>query len=87
MQSSDLEQKTKAYWSISMAYHVGVGSDLNTSQAIRYCTDTPYTILPTHPLKWRLSELNDRIIRGRTKRRKTDKHPNPIVRLRPAVNV
>lgn len=74
-----LEQKTLRYWVVSRTFYTGVGPNLNSSQAMKMCNDTADTLGPQRRLRYKLWELNDRIIQGRGRRRKTPKHPDNVI--------
>lgn len=76
--SDELAQKTLAFWNISKVFHTGEGPSMTSSQAITKCNDHFEVLGPQRILKWRFYTLQDRLIRGRAKKRKTSAHPNNV---------
>lgn len=62
---SHLEEATRDYWSTSLVFYQGVGSDITTSQAINLLRIRSETLGPHRRVKWKLLWLQDRIIQGK----------------------
>lgn len=76
--AQELEEKTQAYWNTSKVFFAGVGVPMTMSEAIEQCNRTAEVLGPHRPLKYRVWLLQDKLIQGRGKRRKTSSVPNNV---------
>lgn len=79
--ADELAEKTLAFWYTSKVFHSGEGPSMTMSQAIDRCNKAFEVLGPHRPLKHRLFVLQDRLIQGRGKRRKTPIEPNNVRQL------
>lgn len=80
--AEELEAKTLTFWNTSLVFHTGTGKPLSFGDAIQECNMIAEVLGPQRPLRNRFYGLQDRLIQGRGKRRKTSKHPDNVRVLR-----
>jgi hypothetical protein len=78
----NLEERTKQYWKLSALFYAGVGKTMSMHDAIQAVGEGIDNLGPNRRLRNDFIKLNDRLIQGRGKRRKTSKVPNNIVQLK-----